>query len=77
MDINPLFDIKLDPDHELKEILDILQSWDRKTDIDSNGAGIYGVLYYHLLNNYRGYILKNKVLSEEVLLSALREIKHL
>jgi len=75
MDINPLFDIKLDPNHELKEILDLLQSWDRKTDIDSKGAGIYGVLYYHLLNNYRDYILKNKVLSEEVLLSALREIK--
>jgi acyl-homoserine-lactone acylase len=75
MDINPLFYIKLDSNHELREILDILQNWDRKTDIDSNGAGIYGVLYYHLLNNYRDYILKNKVLSEKVLLSALRDIK--
>ena len=75
MDINPLFDIDLDSNHELKKILDILQSWDRKTDIDSVGAGIYGVLYYHLLDKYRGYIFKNRVLSEEVLLSALKEVK--
>jgi len=75
MDINPLFEIKLDSDHELKEILDIIQSWDRKTDIDSVGAGVYGVLYYHLLSNYRDYIRKNKVLSEEVLLTALKEVE--
>ena len=75
MDINPLFAINLDTSHELKKMLDILQNWDRKTDIDSVGAGIYGVLYYHLLRNYRDYILKNRVLSEEVLLSALKEVK--
>ncbi len=75
MDINPLFEISLDSNHELKNMLDILQSWDRKTDIDSVGAGIYGVLYYHLLDKYRGYIFKNRVLSEEVLLSALKEVK--
>ena len=75
MDINPLFEINVDSNHELKKILDILKSWDRKTDIDSVGAGIYGVLYYHLLNNYRGYILENKVLSKEVLISALKEVK--
>ena len=75
MDINPLFGINLDTSHELKKMLDILQNWDRKTDIDSVGAGIYGVLYYHLLQNYRDYILKNRVLSEEVLLSALKEVK--
>ena len=75
MDINPLFGINLDTSHELKKMLDILQNWDRKTDIDSVGAGIYGVLYYHLLRNYRDYILKNRVLSEEVLLSAFKEVK--
>lgn len=75
MDINPLFEISLDSNHELKNMLDILQSWDRKTDIDSVGAGIYGVLYYHLLDKYRSYIFKNRVLSEEVLLSALKEVK--
>jgi len=75
MDINPLFEISLDSNHELKNMLDILQSWDRKTNINSVGAGIYGVLYYHLLDKYRGYIFKNKVLSEEVLLSALKEVK--
>ncbi len=75
MDINPLFEISLDSNHELKNMLDILQSWDRKTDIDSVGAGIYGVLYYHLLDKYRGYIFKNRVLSEEVLLIALKEVK--
>ena len=33
------------------------------------------MLYYHLLDKYRSYIFKNRVLSEEVLLSALKEVK--
>ena len=58
------------------ELLDIIQKWDRKTDIDSQGAGLYGVLYYQLVRNYRGEIQKNnKTISKEILLSALSDTK--
>tara|TARA_B100000085_G_scaffold17802_1_gene15358 strand:- start:777 stop:1310 length:534 start_codon:yes stop_codon:yes gene_type:complete len=57
-------------------MLDIIQKWDRKTDIDSHGAGIYGVLYYQLVWRYRNEIQKNNnTVSEETLLSALRDVK--
>ena len=60
--------------HDLFELLDIIQKWDRKTDIDSQGAGIYGVLYYQLVRNYRDEIQKNnKTISKEILLSALSD----
>ena len=56
--------------------LDIIQKWDRKTDIDSNGAGIYGVLYYQLVWRYRNEIQKNNnTVSEETLMSALTDVK--
>ena len=67
--------LKIDPDNDLFEILDIIQKWDRKTDIDSQGAGIYGVLYYQLVRRYRNEIQKNNnTVSKETLLSALSQI---
>ena len=62
--------------HDLFEMLDIIQKWDRKTDIDSQGAGIYGVLYYQLVWRYRNEIQKNNnTVSKETLLSALADTK--
>ena len=51
MDINLIDEIKLKKDDELFEILSEIQNWDRKTDINSIGAGLYGVLYYQLVYN--------------------------
>ena len=68
--------LKLQAENDLFELLDIIQKWDRKTDIDSQGAGIYGVLYYQLVRNYRNEIQKNnKTVSKEILLSALADTK--
>ena len=76
MDISIIETLKIDPDNDLFEMLDIIQKWDRKTDIDSHGAGIYGVLYYQLVWRYRNEIQKNNnTVSEETLLSALRDVK--
>ena len=76
MDISVIENLKIDPDNNLFEILDIIQKWDRKTDIDSHGAGIYGILYYQLVWNYRNEIYENdNTVSKETLLSALTEVK--
>ena len=76
MDISIIETLKLQAENDLFELLDIIQKWDRKTDIDSQGAGLYGVLYYQLVRNYRDDIQKNnKIVSKEILLSALADTK--
>ena len=76
MDISIIETLKLQAENDLFELLDIIQKWDRKTDIDSQGAGLYGVLYYQLVRNYRDDIQKNnKIVSNEILLSALADTK--
>ncbi len=76
MDISIIETLKLQAENDLFELLDIIQKWDRKTDIDSQGAGLYGVLYYQLVRNYRDEIQNNnKIVSKEILLSALADTK--
>ncbi|CAI8352689.1 MAG: Glutaryl-7-aminocephalosporanic-acid acylase [Flavobacteriales bacterium] len=76
MDISIIESLKLEKEHELFVILDIIQKWDRKTDIDSQGAGFYGVLYYQLVSSYRDDIQRNNnTVSKKTLLSALKDVK--
>ena len=76
MDISIIETLKLQAENDLFKLLDNIQKWDRKTDIDSQGAGLYGVLYYQLVRNYRDDIQKNnKIVSNEILLSALADTK--
>ena len=72
MDISVIENLTIDTNNDLFEILDIIQKWNRKTDIYSQGAGVYGVLYYQLIRNYRNEIqTNNNTVSEETLLSAM------
>ena len=76
MDISIIETLNLDAEDDLSEILDIIQGWNRKTDIDSQGAGIYGVLYYQLIRNYRDEIQRNNnTVSRETLCSALADTR--
>ena len=76
MDISIIETLKLQAENDLFVLLDIIQKWNRKTDINSKGAAIYGVLYYQLVRNYRDEIQKNnKTISKEILLSALADTK--
>ena len=76
MNISVIENLTIDPNNDLFEILDIIQKWNRKTDIDSQGAGVYGVLYYQLVRNYRNQIqTNNNTVSEETLLSAMADTK--
>ena len=76
MDISVIENLSIDPNNDLFEIIDIIQNWNRKTDIDSEGAGVYGVLYYQLIRNYRDEIqTNNNTVSKETLISALVDTK--
>ena len=79
MDINLIDEIELGNNHELFEIINEIQNWNRKTDINSIGAGLYGVLYYHLIYNYADQIRKlsseDKPVTKEIILSAASDIK--
>tara|TARA_B100000989_G_scaffold254826_1_gene203578 strand:+ start:1022 stop:3067 length:2046 start_codon:yes stop_codon:yes gene_type:complete len=76
MDISVIENLEIDSNNDLFEIFDIIQNWNRKTDIDSQGAGIYGVLYYQLVWKYRNEIQENdNTVSEETLISALKDSK--
>ncbi len=76
MDISIIENLSIDPNNDLFEILNIIQKWNRKTDINSQGAAIYGVLYYQLVRNYRNEIqTNNNTVSEETLLSAILDTK--
>lgn len=75
MDISIIENLKLKNEDFNFELLSRIQKWDRSTNIDSNGAAIYGVLYYNLVRNYRDQILENNnIVSKETLLSALSEV---
>ena len=76
MDISIIETLKLEAENDSFELLDIIQKWNRKTDIDSQGSGVFGILYYQLVWNYRDEILKNnKTVSRQTLLSALKDVK--
>ena len=46
MNVNNLFDMRPEDYPDIKELLIQIQDWDRKTDIESVGAGTYACLLY-------------------------------
>ncbi|MDG2371255.1 MAG: penicillin acylase family protein [Flavobacteriaceae bacterium] len=74
MDINALFEIKADEYPEIRDILIDIQQWDRKTDINSIGAGAYAILYFKLGKYYR-MLSEPKIFPKTFLIKALKETK--
>ena len=50
MDVNKIMEMNPDDYPEIKELLINIQNWDRKTNIESIGAGTYAMFYYNLEN---------------------------
>ena len=74
MDVNNLFKMNPEDYPNIKELLIEIQNWDRKTNIESLGAGTYAMFYYNLVKYYRkGYI--NKKFGEDILAKSLLEVK--
>ena len=74
MSVNNLFEMKPDDYPEIKELLTEIQNWDRKTNIESVGAGTYAMFYYNLDKYYRkGYINRN--FGKDIIAQSLRDVK--
>ena len=74
MSVNNLFEMKPDDYPEIKELLIEIQNWDRKTNIESVGAGTYAMFYYNLDKYYRkGYINRN--FGKDIIAQSLRDVK--
>ena len=74
MDLNPLFDMKVEDYPEVSTLLTDIQNWDRITNPASYGAGAYASLYYQLTPFY--YQLgKDRVFTKESLYEALKITK--
>ncbi len=74
MSVNNLFEMNPDDYPEIKELLLEIQNWDRKTNIESVGAGTYAMFYYNLDKYYRkGYINRN--FGKDIIAQVLRDVK--
>ena len=72
--VNNLFEMKPDDYPEIKELLIEIQNWDRKTNVESVGAGTYAMFYYNLDKYYRkGYINRN--FGKDIIAQSLRDVK--
>jgi acyl-homoserine-lactone acylase len=74
MDINKIMEMNPNKYPEIKEILENIQNWDRKTNIESIGAGAFAMFYYNLRKYYRkSYI--NREFSKDIIAECLLEVK--
>ena len=74
MDINKITEMNPNEYPEIKELLENIQNWDRKTNIESIGAGAFAMFYYNLRKYYRkSYI--NREFSKDIIAECLLEVK--
>ena len=76
MNINKVFDMNSENYPEVSELIKSIQTWDRKTDSDSFGAGTYAMLYYTIIQRpfYKSYYNRN--FSEKLIAECLLEVKN-
>ena len=75
MNINKVFEMKAENYPEVSELIKSIQTWDKKTNADSFGAGTYAMLYYTITQKpfYKSYYNRN--FSEELIADCLLEVK--
>ncbi len=74
MDINKIMEMNPNEYPEIKELLENIQNWDRKTNIESIGAGTFAMFYYNLRKYYRkSYI--NRKFSKNIIAECLLDVK--
>jgi acyl-homoserine-lactone acylase len=74
MDVNQIMDMSPEDYPEIKELLTEILEWDRKTNIESIGAGTYAMFYYSLNKYYRkNYINRN--FGKDIIAQALKDVK--
>ena len=71
---NKIMDMLPEDYPEIKDLLTQIQEWDRKTNIESIGAGTYAMFYYSLDKYYRkNYINRN--FGKDIIAQVLKDVK--
>ncbi len=73
-DLNIIQDIDPKRYPEIAEELIKIQTWNRKADIDSEGAALFSAFIYEVSSQFEGH-LKGKVLSESEAVKILKKVK--
>ena len=74
MDLNPLFEMKVEDYPSVSVLLSDIKNWDRVANASSYGAGAYALLYYQLGPFFRN-LGEDRIFSHEVLFEALKITK--
>ena len=74
MDVNKIMDMSPEDYPEIKDLLTQIQEWDRKTNIESIGAGTYAMFYYSLDKYYRKNYL-NRNFGKDIIAQVLKDVK--
>lgn len=74
MDLNPLFEMKVEDYPTVRVLLSDIKNWDRVAHASSYGAGAYALLYYQLGPFYRD-LGADRTFTHEVLFEALKITK--
>lgn len=53
VDINLLFKLDEKKFPEVAELISVLKKWDRKANIDSRGAAVFGIFFYNVAERYK------------------------
>jgi len=74
LDINAIWNINANKYPKIADVITNIQKWDMNTNANSIGASNYAVLYYLLIENYKG-ISNKKVFSEDEIIKLIKLTK--
>ena len=74
LDINGIWNINADKYPKIADVITNIQKWNMNTNANSIGASNYAVLYYLLIENYKG-ISNKKVFSEDEIIKLIKLTK--
>lgn len=74
LDINAIWNINADKYPKIADVITNIQKWNMNTNANSIGASNYAVLYYLLIENYKG-ISNKKVFSEDEIIELIKLTK--
>ncbi len=74
VDVNQIMEMNPENYPEVSELIKDIQNWDRSTNSDSFGAGLFAIFYYNL-GNYIGKSYINKNLSKDLIALMLKDVK--
>ncbi|MDC3110041.1 penicillin acylase family protein, partial [Flavobacteriales bacterium] len=74
VDVNQIMEMNPDDYPEISELIKEIQNWDRSTNSDSLGAGVFAMFYYNL-GNYIDKSYINRKLSKDLIALILKDVK--